>query len=162
MRFILVLLSTFELQQEPMRFILVLRSTFELQQEPMRFILLLRITFELPQEPMRFTLLLRITFELQQEPMRFILMCQAEDIRFPEPTAGFTPLHGLLVGTEDLAQIKLLEPIRASVALQGWRNALALQTSKNNTRVSWRAFPCPACAACECVSAGGTQAPAEG
>ncbi|ROL42181.1 hypothetical protein DPX16_1366 [Anabarilius grahami] len=72
MRFILVLRSTFELQQEPMRFILVLRITFELQQEPMRFILVLHITFELQQEPMRFILVLRSTFELQQEPMRLM------------------------------------------------------------------------------------------
>jgi len=36
MWFILMLRSTFELQQEPMRFILVLPSTFELLQEPMR------------------------------------------------------------------------------------------------------------------------------
>lgn len=86
-----------------------------------------------------------------------IIHSYTEDIRFPEPTAGFMSLHGLLVGTEDLAQIKLLEPIRASVDLQGWRNVLALKTSKNNNRVAWqqcrqRAFPCPAwVAACECL-----------
>lgn len=82
-----------------------------------------------------------------------IIHLYTEDIRFPEPTAGFMSLHGLLVGTEDLVQIKLLEPIRASVDLQGWRNVLALKTSKNNNRVAWqRAFPCPAwVAACECL-----------
>ncbi|ROL44264.1 3-hydroxymethyl-3-methylglutaryl-CoA lyase, cytoplasmic [Anabarilius grahami] len=77
MRFILVLRSTFELQQDPMRFILVLRSTFELQQDPVRFILVLRSTFELQQDPMRFILVLRSTFELQQEPMRFILVLRS-------------------------------------------------------------------------------------
>ncbi|KAL1262561.1 hypothetical protein QQF64_005300 [Cirrhinus molitorella] len=63
---------------------------------------------------------------------------QSEDIR-PPALSRFTSLQGLLVGAEDLAQIKLLKLIRASMGLQGWRNVPALKTSKNNNRAAW--FP---------------------